>query len=55
VHGLQDEGTVGVEALQAFRAWVRSFAVGDSICLKVERLTSENSGDKKTKGAALVF
>jgi len=52
MHAVQDKGTVGAQAVQALRAWV---------CLAdpcAHRLLADNkmySGDKKTKGAALVF
>jgi hypothetical protein len=48
---MQDEGTAGVEAMQAFRTRVRGIP-------HVQRGALANvlySGDKKTKGAALVF
>jgi hypothetical protein len=48
---MQDQGTVGFETMQALRVRV-------CLVLKVEFGTSADifdSGDKKTKGAALVF
>ena len=51
MHAMQDEGAVGAKAVQAFRTWVRSrqskSGNGDA--------NNFDSGDKKTKGAALVF
>ena len=51
VHNMQDKGTTGAEAMQAFRT---------RVCGSIRRienlsLTVILSGDKKTKGAALVF
>ena len=49
---MQDKGAAGAEAVQAFRA-----RVCDIYPMDVEGhwLTYLYSGDKKTKGAALVF
>ena len=53
MHTMQDQGAIGAQALQALRAWV---------CVHVQlhkvhewRANDDCSGDKKTKGAALVF
>jgi hypothetical protein len=48
---MQDKGTAGAEAMQAFRTRVCGIGTGNEEHL----LTYFGSGDKKTKGAALVF
>ena len=50
---MQDKGTIGVEALQAFRVGVRNDS--HSIGLDPQANLIFYSGDKKTKGQALVF
>lgn len=53
MHQLQDQGTAGFEAVQAFRARVRwTYSMG---IVGVIADMTVYSGDKKTKGAALVF
>lgn len=49
---MQDQGAIIVEAMQALRVGVRSTLFSSCLYMK---LTSISSGDKKTKGAALVF
>ena len=52
MHILQDKGTISVEAMQTLRVGVRHNLYR---LLWDEMLTPDPSGDKKTKGAALVF
>lgn len=53
---MQDQGSIITETLQAFRTWVWTAPFSEqTLYVRYMRLTAMNSGDKKTKGAALVF
>jgi hypothetical protein len=52
---LQAEEAALPEALQALRAWVRYYTQTFGPFTAMLDTNNLNSGDKKTKGAALVF